>query len=85
MHLARISLIWLNMKLSPPGEGIPHTIGGRMNKIVYVGMDVHKEKTALVCFEPSFDGSSEKGKFYGAAEVATPSGTDGREINIPFP
>lgn len=42
-----------------------------MNKIVYVGMDVHKATTSLVCFEPNFDGSSEQGKFYAATDIAT--------------
>ena len=42
-----------------------------MSKVIYVGMDVHKDHTNLVCFEPTFTADRQGGKDFCATHVAT--------------
>ena len=42
-----------------------------MSKVIYVGMDVHKDHTNLVCFEPTFTADKQGGKDFCATRVAT--------------
>ena len=42
-----------------------------MSKVIYVGMDVHKDHTSLVCFEPTFTADRQGGKEFCATRVAT--------------
>ena len=42
-----------------------------MSKVIYVGMDVHKDHTSLVCFEPTFTADRQGGKSFCETRVAT--------------
>ena len=42
-----------------------------MSKVIYIGMDVHKEHTSLICLEPSFDKGKGDDKTYCATRVKT--------------